>query len=350
MCDNPHVVWLVRDPKPFYGRFIIKTRQYNEYAQYGKEYILFKSKKNFQIVKKFSHCQDVYLPCGKCIQCVNSRSRNWSLRSTLELSKFDTACCLTLTYNDENLPKDGLLYYKDFQLFLKKLRNYLSKRYKQYGLECPQIKYIVCGEYGKNFTLRPHFHAIIMGYFPEDINLAKPYKVSKKGTKLYKSKLIDNLWNKGFVDIGSVNHQTCRYISQYCCKKFIVTNSTYKEKCEKKREFLHASIGFGLSWFVKNYQSVINAGKIVLGGFTFGIPRYFIRKLEDIDLQLFTKFKEKMHRNFLNYRYDEAEKRRLKAISDRLLSKFKIFMSDSDEIFLLDNLHNIHYSSPMYSL
>lgn len=348
MCDNPNIVWLVRDPDPFYGRFIVKTRQYNEYAQYNKEYILFKSKKNWSLVKKFIHCQDVCLPCGKCIQCVNARSRNWSLRSTLELANYNASCCLTLTYNPENLPTNGLLYYKDFQLFMKKLRNYVTKKCKENNISVPKIKYIVCGEYGKTNTLRPHFHAIIMGYFPSDINIAKPYKVTRKGTKLYKSKLIDDLWNKGFVDIGTCNHQTCRYISQYCCKKFICSNPEYVEKCKEKREFLHASVGFGLSWFIQNYRAVIEAGKIHLGGYVFGIPRYFIKKLEFINKKVYDIWKEKKHHFFLNYQFTEEEKRNSRARSDRLLGRLKIFSGKSvDDFFLEGSLHNIHYFNPV---
>lgn len=349
MCDNPNIVWLVRDPKPFYGNFIVKTRQYNEYAQYDKEYILFKNKKNWQIAKKFNHIQDVALPCGKCVQCVHSRSRNWSLRSTLELSKYSQSCCLTLTYNDDNLPEKGLLNYKDFQLFVKKLRNHLAKYCRECGIDCPKIKYFVCGEYGRTSTMRPHFHCIIMGYFPHDIDIRFPYKITRKRTKLFKSDFINSLWSKGFVDVGLCNHQTCRYISQYCCKKFLNTNSDYVKKCEEKKEFLHASTGFGLEWFINNYRSVIDSGKIQLGGYIFGIPRYFIKKLEFINKSYYDKWKKKSHDFFVNYKFTEDIKNKSRALSDKILGRLKNFSNKNvDDLFLEPFLHNIHYVYQSY--
>lgn len=334
MCENPNICWLVKDPKPFFGRFIIRTKQYNEYAQYGKEYILFKSDKNYHYVKRFRHVQDVCLPCGKCPQCVTARSKSWTIRSSLELQNFNQAVCLTLTYDNDHLPEDGLLQYKDFQLFMKRLRKKLGSKVK--------LKYMVCGEYGKRSTVRPHYHAIIMGYFPPDVDLMKPYKITRKKTPLYKSKLLSDLWQNGFVDVGCVNHQTCRYISQYCCKKLVHNSSQWKKKNKIVREFLHASVGFGLSWFRRNYRQVIEAGKIVLGGYKFPIPRYFIKKLEQINNRVYTEFKEKAHRFFLNYKFTEEERLKQRNACDAIRGRLKVFSGKSeDDIFLDTFLHNI---------
>lgn len=68
------------------------------------------------------------LPCGKCRGCRLEKSRQWALRIMHEASLYDDNCFVTLTYDDEHLPKDGSLVKKDFQLFMKKLRKKFDSR------------------------------------------------------------------------------------------------------------------------------------------------------------------------------------------------------------------------------
>lgn len=322
MCENPIEVYVCRRPKMSYGNFYINTRQYREIVQLDKEYIFFVGKNLNKYWYRFEHCERRYLPCGKCIQCLNSRAKSWEIRSSLEHQKYKKSCCLTLTYNDEHLPTFGVLKYKDVQDFMKRLR-------KRVGLP---IKYMCSGEYG-GIKTRPHYHVIIFGYCPDDLRL---YARSKKGTALYKSALMTELWQNGFVDVGQVTHQTCRYVSQYCCKKLL--NETvkmparykriYDWKVKKQREFIHCSIRFGLDWFKRNYRSVISQGKIVFGKFTYAVPRYFVKKLEEIDKKLFDSFKEKTHSFWCNFKNDDKDKMAAAARSDKLLRKLNLFHSD----------------------
>lgn len=324
MCDNPIPVILCSHPKEFFGNFTISTRQYNEVVQLRKEYLFFPSERNSRYISRFHNVQTVYLPCGKCIQCLNSRAKSWEVRSSLELSKYKHSICLTLTYDDEHLPPFGKLRYSDVQKFIKRIRK-----------DCKvPIKYMCCGEYGGTKT-RPHYHIIIFNYLPPD--KLRLYKRTSKGTLLYKSDYLTSKWGHGFVDVGRVNHQTCRYVSQYCCKKLLNTTvkmpprfkRIYDWKCKKSREFLHCSVGFGLDWFKRNYRSVIESGKIVLGRFTYAIPRYFIKSLESINKELFKKYKEKTHNFWLNFKNAPDDVYRSKIRTDRLLSKLNLFHSDN---------------------
>lgn len=347
MCDNPTEFWLVKNPMEWFGNFYITTRQYSERVQVNKEYILSKSNYNYEnYVKKFNYVQTVWLPCGKCAQCVSQRCNSWTLRSTLEMQKYNNACCLTLTYDNEHLPENGNLNYKDVQLFIKKLRNKLNQDYKQDGKKI-EIKYMCACEYGSQ-KLRPHYHLILFNFFPPDIpkvgGQLKPAVFSKRGNPQYVSKLITDLWGKGRVTVGLCNHQTCRYVSQYCAKKLINKHPDYLKKCKECREKLVASVGFGLDWFKRNFRSVMSAGKVVFGGFTFAIPKYFIKKLEQIAPKIYQNYQEKAHQRFLSYIFDDEEKRRQVARSERILGKFKLFhnKNDVDENLLLDK-HNNYY-------
>ncbi len=345
MCDNPTKCFLVRHPKKWFGNFTVYTKNYHEVVQYNKDYILFPSDKNFKLAQKFEHFQFVWLPCGKCIQCLHSRAQSWTIRSSLELQKYKQACCLTLTYREKDLPENAVLRYKDVQDFIKRLRWHLKKHTGQN----PNIKYLCACEYGKKH-LRPHYHIVIFGYFPPDVPFyggkLRPYKITSKGSQLFKSKFINNLWSKGFVDVGLVNHQTCRYVAQYCCKKFVTQgDKRLQEKNKISREKLVCSSGFGLDWFKRNYLSVIASDKIVFGGFTFAIPRYFIKKLEQINETLYKEVKERRYLHFLTYVFDEEKKRESLARSARLEGRLKLFHSKNDgDKFLVDFLHNIYYN------
>lgn len=93
------------------------------------------------------------VPCGKCMACRIARSREWTTRLIHELSYWDKASFVTLTYDNEHLPSDNSLSVRHWQLFMKRLR-------KQ--VEPLKIKYFASGEYGDKFG-RPHYHAIIFG-------------------------------------------------------------------------------------------------------------------------------------------------------------------------------------------
>lgn len=73
--------------------------------------------------------KELKLPCGQCIGCRLERSRQWAMRIIHEASMYDNNCFITLTYSPENLPPDGGLRKKHFQLFMKRLRKKLKKKF-----------------------------------------------------------------------------------------------------------------------------------------------------------------------------------------------------------------------------
>ncbi len=113
---------------------------------------------------------------------------------------------ITLTYNDQHLPKNGSLQVADFQLFLKRLRSKISPK---------KIRYYHCGEYGEKFS-RPHYHALIFGHeFPD-----KRYWKSINGQKLFTSESLSRAWQyQGFCSIGSVTFESAAYVARYILKK-----------------------------------------------------------------------------------------------------------------------------------
>lgn len=345
MCDSPISCWLASFPKIEFGNFYVITKQYHERVQMTKEYLIFDSARNRHLLAKFNKIKEVFIPCGKCIQCCMSRSKSWEIRSILEKNLFKDCCCLTLTYDDEHLPKcdnyykdetgtyeipddqRGIIFYKDVQDFIKRIRKHFN--FKR------TIRYICSCEYGTTGTLRPHYHIILFNYTPDDID-PNNVRRSKKGTLLYKSKFLTEKWSKGFVDVGKCDNQACRYIAQYCCKKLLHQTlcksakdiNTLNIKNKIQREGLHASLGLGLQGFKDNYHTFIYQNFIQYGKFKYAIPRYFVKKLEAICPRLYNEFKKKSHEFFLNYKVDFDELRRLRARSNNIISKLKLFMGD----------------------
>lgn len=149
--------------------------------------------------------QDLKIPCNNCIGCWSRRSREWGTRILHESEMYEDNLFLTLTYDDENLPPYGALEKRDFQLFMKRLRQ-----------EFPQkIRYYYCGEYGDQFA-RPHFHACIFNLHFDDQYF---WKLTKTGSKLYRSPTLEKLWTHGFSSIGQLTYQTACYVGGYVLKK-----------------------------------------------------------------------------------------------------------------------------------
>lgn len=148
---------------------------------------------------------DLQVPCGQCVGCRLERSRQWAVRCVHESQMHKENCFITLTYAPEHLPADQSLHYRDFQLFMKRLRKRFSGKV---------IRFYMCGEYGENFG-RPHFHACLFGHNFDDLTL---WKVQNK-QKLYRSKTLEELWPFGHSSVGTVTFESAAYVARYIMKK-----------------------------------------------------------------------------------------------------------------------------------
>jgi len=199
-------------------------------------------------------------PCGQCLHCRINKSREWQHRLLLENMVADKSCFVTITYNNENVPKDMSLKPDDVQKFMKRLRYYLD------GIE---IRYFIVGEYGDK-TERPHYHAAFFGVGIEDVDS------------------ISKAWYKGFIQVGDLNKDSARYIVGYVVKNM-------KKKGDKRLkgrhpEFMRCSkqkggIGIGAINIMAEKLKGKNVGKIIRevyhGKKGYPLGRYLIRKLAE---------------------------------------------------------------------
>lgn len=222
-----------------------------------------------QLSYRYGEHNIVPLPCGQCLSCRLNKAKEWAVRCVLESLGYDDNYFITLTYDDDHLPKDGLLVRKHVQDFLKRAR-------KVYG----SFRYFGCGEYGTK-NKRPHYHLILFGCKIDDLLTI--------GNGLYESKSMIKLWPYGFNTIGFVSYASCNYVARYSVKK-VFGDST--------NEFLMMSTkpGIGYDWMIKNMKTVMDYDSVT-GSFgnnsVANLPRYFDKIAELLDGDSYKELKAK---------------------------------------------------------
>lgn len=212
------------------------------------------------LINGFSRFIDV--PCGRCYGCMRMRCNGWVFRHLCELNRASSAHFVTLTYSDENLPFSGTspcFSKRDVQLFLKRLRKWLSKHYPD-----AKIKYHVAAEYGDTFG-RPHYHLLLYG-FPNDPDSLDQIPIS---------------WNLGNVDVGSVTEASIRYVVEYITQYYYETDFASEE--EKPFALFSNGIGSCMYSDVAKYISKTKQPLFFIAGKSYKIPNSYLVALRDGD-------------------------------------------------------------------
>lgn len=213
--------------------------------------------------------QGIRVPCMHCVSCRISYSREWAVRL---MNEFETShnkgCFITLTYDDEHLPKDNGLHKDDLQKFFKRLRKRLGEH---------KIKYYACGEYGDKEQIymspgakkphgRPHYHAIIFNLSVMDCSI-----------------LLPDTWTFGFFKIMPVFYESCKYVTGYVMKKY---NGEMAEENYgiAQTPFRLSSLGLGKSYALEHREKIISDLGVQQGGKNKGFPKYYQSLFEKQDI------------------------------------------------------------------
>lgn len=244
----------------------------------------------------------VFLPCNTCLGCRLKYAQQWAARCMYEAQYHDQSWFVTLTYNDDHVPKSYFdhpetgdkmpsltLDRRDIQLFLKRLR--LAK-------SGDTIRYYGCGEYGPT-TWRPHYHIILFGLHLDDLQI-KSQNVD--GTvNSYVSPTLQAAWSLrpfgnmspvldaiGEVECSPVSYATCAYTARYVVKKQLGPDGRdFYERFALKPPFTFMSLkpGIGAQYY-RDHPEMYQWDSIDLpvpqGSLKLRPPRYFDR-LYDID-------------------------------------------------------------------
>lgn len=243
------------------------------------------------------------VPCGKCKECLEDYSREWSFRIMDEASKYKDNCFITLTYaeNPESVSK------RDLQLFMKRLRK---------KLEPLKIRYYFVGEYGDKKG-RPHYHGIIFGWSPDDLVFLKE---TKRGELIYRSKTIEDCWTTNGTEISETTGKAERVSLGFSSVGQLTLNSArytalYMQKLVKRPEgqaepFAIMSRRPGLGNFVPD---MLETDKVYHNGQYTKLPRYYLNIAEKQGFDL-THLKEVRQNKMQLYRKsaDEIKKGQVK--------------------------------------
>lgn len=147
----------------------------------------------------------IQVPCGKCTECIESRRSQMVRRMFCEYaSTREIPIFLTLTYDDNHLPADGVCV-RDVQLFYKRLRRNIERKF---GFNKDVFRHITFSEYG-SLRGRPHYHAVLFGFRWYDLF----------DNFLDFSDFIGEAWQQGFVHAKClVDYNGFYYASKYMLK------------------------------------------------------------------------------------------------------------------------------------
>lgn len=234
--------------------------------------------------------------CRKCSECLNARSKELAIQSTMESRSCQDSCVLILTYANEHLG-DNVLNIDHVTSFRKRLRRYVDYHYGK------KLKFLTVGEYGDKKG-RMHWHMIVFGWKPSEAEGLKTYFGGKFGNQPRKiSTKLNDLWGKGYVDVDVATPGNIFYVSRYVQKKFVKgadLDSGLKDEREKK-EIKTSSRGLGLKYFFDNLPTLLRTQRVSLNGFSYTIPRSYrdlLRKLlsrsEDYDTPYYNELRKKV--------------------------------------------------------
>ena len=146
----------------------------------------------------------LYVPvgCGKCIECMNKKAREWQIRLYEEIKTTSEMKFVTLTFSEESLIKlEKETKFKNTKKILENeiattgVRKFLERWRKEFKTS---VKHWLVTELGHNGTERIHLHGVI---FSDD-----------------EDAIIKN-WKYGYIYFGTyVNEQTINYIVKYVSK------------------------------------------------------------------------------------------------------------------------------------
>ena len=248
MCLAPRRAWIAtnRFPTEYSETFTPFGFWVNEYGGEYKRRLWFREPITLER-------KEIYIPCRKCFECVQSYSTNWALRCSLEAKAYSKNCFITLTYDNEHLEDINV---PTVQKFIKRLRKHFGAR---------SLRYFACGEYGEN-TRRPHYHIILFGVdFSQDRLFLKR---DKRGNVLYYSPVLMKLWKNGFHSIGDLSFESAKYCAKYMQKfNFVDGKKSFTLQSRKP--------AIGYNYAISHKEEICKTGKVYVNGKEFPVPWQF---------------------------------------------------------------------------
>ena len=224
---------------------------------------------------------------------------------------------VTLTYDDDHLPKDQSVDQTHMQLFFKRLRKYYAPQ---------KLRFVYCAEYGGKHS-RPHYHAIIFGLSLPDLEI---YDKNERGEPIYSSETLDAVWQNGETKSGAVTEQSCGYVAGYMLKDingnyrkdepYLAIDTETGESHLRAQPFARYSNkpGIGRAWIEKYMSDVFPSDEVIItGGLKRQTPDYYVNQYKRTDPEGYDQLKERRATALESEHYiadNTKERLRVKAI------------------------------------
>lgn len=222
------------------------------------------------------NCEDPFVKdgrafgCTQCLPCRINRRRIWTHRIILEAKEHVNNAFITLTYSDDNLPRDGSVCSVVLQKYLKRLRKAYSPG---------TFRFYACGEYGEEL-LRPHYHAALFG-FPSCINGQTQY--NQRGFCCEVCHMVSDAWGLGHIYVGSLTAESSAYIAGYVTKKYVLPPDGLRPPFSRMSN--RPGIGAGVmddvasALLMEDYKGPDVPTSLIHGGKSLPLGRYLTRRL-----------------------------------------------------------------------
>lgn len=260
------------------------------------------------------------IPCGSCIGCRLDYSREWANRGYLESTLWNNNYFITLTYDEDNITipeyketKEGFIFFeleelewcgtvvpKELQDFLKRLREYFSRKLNHKG-----IRFMACGEYGKE-SKRPHYHLILFNApFPTE-SFYNP-RINWEKNIYYQNKILEKCWPKGISNITECSWNTIAYVARYITKKINGKQSEELYAAQgQEKEFFRTSKNPGIAkdYYEIHKKEIYENDRILIknakGSHWIKPPKYFDNMYKKEFPEEFEEIKRKRKKEMIN--------------------------------------------------
>lgn len=222
-------------------------------------------------------------PCGKCVNCLINYREEWAVRLVHEMSYWDSASFVTLTYSDRICEKKGYVPYSLNYTHLSNFWHYLREDLRSQGREC---KYFACGEYGDGSRafdgvarMRPHFHAIVFGLDPFNEQDRKLVVDNWRWCEefMFRPKFKNGAWSRGqgidFATPDNMNY-TCGYIQKKLYGK--ESDELYKNALRNPPKGF-CSQGIGKRYAIEHKEQILQLMRVQRKGHYLPIPRQYYK-------------------------------------------------------------------------
>ena len=151
------------------------------------------------------------IPCGQCIECRQTKAREWQVRLSEEIKEYEYKYFVTLTFSPKEL--QNLLFKTRLEecnaVAAHALRHALERYRKDHKVS---LRHWFITELGHEGTERIHMHGLFFSNNP--LEFIKKEEVPGKG---FMGEW--KYWKYGLIFVGNyVNQRTINYISKYITK------------------------------------------------------------------------------------------------------------------------------------